>query len=60
MTQEELVKLSAWIDLGVPFCGDYVEANAWTEAEKAKYQHFQDKRTRLAEEELRMRGTAMK
>lgn len=33
LSREELDKLAAWIDLVVPFCGDYVEANAWTEAE---------------------------
>jgi hypothetical protein len=26
-------KLAAWIDLVIPFCGDYVEANAWSEGE---------------------------
>jgi hypothetical protein len=31
LSREELDKLAAWIDLVVPFCGDYVEANAWTE-----------------------------
>jgi len=33
LSREELDKLAAWIDLVIPFCGDYVEANAWTEAE---------------------------
>ncbi len=31
LTRVELDKLAAWIDLVVPFCGDYVEANAWTD-----------------------------
>jgi len=31
LSHEELDKLAAWIDLVVPFCGDYVEANAWSE-----------------------------
>jgi hypothetical protein len=47
----ELEKLAAWIDLGVPFCGDYQEANAWTDAERDKYQHYVDKRQCLAAEE---------
>jgi hypothetical protein len=47
MTREEMDKLAAWIDLGVPFCGDYVEANAWTDEEKAKYARFAAKRRRL-------------
>jgi hypothetical protein len=37
-------KLAAWIDLAVPFCGDYYEANAWNEGEKAKYDRFAKKR----------------
>jgi len=44
--------LSCWIDLGVPFCGDYMEANAWTEEEKAKYTHFIEKRRTMEETEL--------
>ena len=47
MKPEESDKLSAWIDLGVPFCGDYTEANAWSDAEKAKYHRYLDKRKRL-------------
>ena len=33
LSREALDKLAAWIDLVVPFCGDYVEANAWTKEE---------------------------
>jgi len=33
LSREEMDKLAAWIDLVVPFCGDYVEANAWNEGE---------------------------
>jgi hypothetical protein len=31
----------------VPYCGDYTEATAWSEAETKKYQHFLDKRRRM-------------
>ena len=41
---------AAWIDLGVPFCGDYVESNAWTDAEFEHYLQMQRKRERLAKE----------
>jgi len=51
LSNEEMEKISAWIDLGVPFSGDYTEANAWSEGEKAKYQRYFDKRMRLAGEE---------
>jgi len=33
LSREEFDKLCAWIDLVVPFCGDYIEANAWNEGE---------------------------
>ena len=33
LSREEMDRLCAWIDLVVPFCGDYVEANAWNEGE---------------------------
>ncbi|MCX8157573.1 MAG: hypothetical protein N3J91_14195 [Verrucomicrobiae bacterium] len=51
LTREEWDKLACWIDLLVPFAGDYVEANAWTPQEKAKYEHFLNKRRRLEAEE---------
>ena len=35
------------IDLSVPFCGDFLEANTWSKAELARYGHFLDKRTRM-------------
>jgi hypothetical protein len=53
LSLEEWDKLTAWIDLGVPFCGDYTEAHAWTEDEVAKYEHYLAKRRRLAESEQR-------
>jgi cytochrome c553 len=33
LSREEMDKLAAWIDLVIPFCGDYVEAAAWSEGE---------------------------
>ncbi|MGH2270530.1 hypothetical protein ACQ9LF_01885 [Anaerohalosphaeraceae bacterium U12dextr] len=40
----ELQTIALWIDLGVPYCGDYMEANAWSQEDKNKYQHFLEKR----------------
>ncbi len=51
LTVEEMDKLKAWIDLGVPYCADYREANAWTDEEHEKYNRYQAKRNRLADEE---------
>ena len=44
LSREELAKLACWIDLAVPFCGDFLEANAWTADEKTRYERFQQKR----------------
>lgn len=48
LSREELDKICAWIDLVVPYCGDYVEANVWSKTEVAKYLHFQRKHERYA------------
>jgi hypothetical protein len=53
LTQEEADKLACWIDLLVPFCGDYQEANAWSPEEMQKYSHFLGKRKRMEETERR-------
>jgi len=31
LSRKELDMLAAWIDMVVPYCGDYLEANAWNE-----------------------------
>jgi hypothetical protein len=49
LSREELAKIACWIDLFVPYCGDYTEANAWTAEETAQYQRFLDKRRRMEE-----------
>ena len=51
LSQEEMDKLCAWIDLGVPFCGDYTEAHAWNADEIAKYDRYWTKRKQLEEQE---------
>jgi hypothetical protein len=48
LTQEELDKIACWIDLGVPFCGHYVEASAWPPRAQAEYAYYQHKRDRMA------------
>jgi hypothetical protein len=47
LSREELEKIACWIDLGVPYCGDYTEANIWTSQEKAEYAYYQAKRERM-------------
>ena len=53
LTREELDKLACWIDLFVPFCGDYAEANVWTDEEAQKYRRYFAKRKRMEEIEQR-------
>lgn len=51
LSRNELDLIACWIDLLVPYCGEYTEANIWNEQEKAKYQHFEDKRRGFHEQE---------
>ena len=51
ITPAEIAHLAAWVDLGVPFCADYTEANAWTEQEWAKYNQYKAKRERACAED---------
>jgi Hydrazine synthase alpha subunit middle domain len=51
--REELEKLSCWIDLYVPYCGDYTEASTWSDQEMEKYRRYESKRKRLADDERR-------
>jgi hypothetical protein len=51
LTREELDKIACWIDLLVPYCGDYREANAWTEDEMKKHERYAEKRRQMEEVE---------
>jgi len=44
LTPGDLETIACWIDLLVPFCGDYTEAHAWTAQETALYDRFLRKR----------------
>ncbi len=37
LTDAEKRTIACWIDLGVPFCGDYEEGAAWTDAERDRW-----------------------
>jgi len=56
LSREEMDKLAAWIDLVVPFCGDYVEANAWNEGELKRGQERIELRKRM--DEIERKGIA--
>jgi hypothetical protein len=47
LSREEMDKIACWIDLLVPYCGDYLEANIWTRAEREKYNYYLKKRHRM-------------
>ena len=47
LSGEEVDKIACWIDLLVPYCGDYLESNAWSAQEKAIYARAAAKRRRM-------------
>ena len=49
VSQAEKERVACWIDLCVPFCGSYTEANLWEAPVKATYAYFEAKRAREAE-----------
>ena len=49
LSREELEKIACWIDLLVPYCGDYTEA--MDEKGIPRYEHFMAKRKRWEEQE---------
>ena len=53
LSQEETDKIACWIDLLVPFCGDYLEANTWSKGDLQAYAHFLDKRRQMEQVEQR-------
>ncbi len=52
LSTEELHKMYAWLDLLVPFIGEYREANDWTDAEMAYYNYYEHKRGEHYAEEV--------
>ena len=59
LTPENAARLALWVDLGVPFCGDYTEANAWDEKERAKYEKYKAKRDKAdAEDQATLKALA--
>ena len=51
LSREELDKIACWIDLLVPYCADYVEANTWSEKEMKVHDYFLGKRKKAEQEE---------
>ena len=51
LTRQELETIACWIDLLVPFCGDYREANAWSQEDLDLYARAESKRQQLQKAE---------
>jgi hypothetical protein len=51
LSREELEKIACWIDLQVPYCGDYKEANDWSKEDMQFYDYYLGKRKTNAQEE---------
>ncbi|MFM7180327.1 MAG: hypothetical protein ACKO2G_02510 [Verrucomicrobiales bacterium] len=52
LTDEEHARFAAWMDLLVPFSGDYREGNAWNERQHAYYSYYEGKRALTSREEF--------
>ncbi|NLY00875.1 MAG: hypothetical protein GXY83_32695 [Rhodopirellula sp.] len=52
MTDADKRVIACWIDLAVPFCGSYAQANTWSKEQKDRYDYFQKKRVAFAEQEI--------
>jgi len=48
LSREEMDKLACWIDLAVPYCGDYPESNLWTDDDIRNYNSRLAERLRLS------------
>ena len=44
LSREEYEKIAAWIDLAVPFCGDYLQANTWDDGDWRHHTYFAGRR----------------
>jgi hypothetical protein len=51
ITPKEIATLAAWVDLAVPFCADYTEANTWNAEEQKKHEQYKAKRDRADTED---------
>jgi len=47
VSANELRTIACWIDLVVPYGGDYREANDWTPADREKFERYAAKRARM-------------
>ncbi|MDR2116502.1 MAG: hypothetical protein LBP87_08975, partial [Planctomycetaceae bacterium] len=53
VSDTEKQTVACWIDLLVPYCGAYHQANTWSAKDKQDYLYYLEKRRFFAEEELK-------
>ena len=51
LSREDWDKLACWIDLLVPYCGDYLEAHTWSPAELRAYDQVAARRKQVEDQE---------
>jgi hypothetical protein len=51
VSKEEIHHVALWLDLLVPFVGDYRESNTWSEKDHAYYDYYDNKRQKAREED---------
>ncbi|MDR2642084.1 MAG: hypothetical protein LBC74_04745 [Planctomycetaceae bacterium] len=49
LSPKEIEILACWIDLAVPYCGSYTEANIWNDDQRAEYEYYLSKRNKMEE-----------
>ena len=52
LSKEEMDKLCCWIDLAVPYCGEYPESSIWTDEDIRYYERHVADRLRLSRLEI--------
>ncbi|BDD08196.1 hypothetical protein FUAX_06280 [Fulvitalea axinellae] len=52
LSRKEKEIIACWIDLYVPYGGDYEEGNIWNESQRKRYDYYQQKRDKREKEEL--------
>ena len=56
LEESEIQKFALWIDLLVPYCGDYWEAADWSLSQRAEYAYYSHKRDAMTELDRKSRA----
>ncbi len=60
LSREEMDRIVCWIDLLVPFCGDYAEAANWGQKDRERYDRLLEKRRQMESLDRTSRARLMK